>query len=202
MDRDRDAGLLFCFKRFSASRLQTDGWQRTLTNFMIDMLTWSDYVHVEMVPVSEHSLGRFTLCPCSYTAFPPAGFVRRESKLCCDSAAYTHLFLPLSRDATHYAHKFLDSLVGSTYNSAGALTAAWHEWIQSREVGGEKYVNEWYVDNGDATTRRVFCSEAGLMLCYMTGAYAGAEQPRLCTPKVLYQILQECKAVKVAHLCG
>ena len=183
------AGFLFCFKKCSACTAETD----TLTNLMIgklvDVLTWSDLIHVEIVPVTRFAEGEIAVGRYSYTAFMNLGFVRYDAAQCCDRPMFTFLFLPLDEFATRHGIAYLECLVGTEYNKGGLLAAFCHQFMHPKRTQALQFHR-----------KPVFCSEAGLMLCYLVGVYDGPTMPQYCTPKDLYTILREKNAVPISSL--
>ena len=186
------SGFLFCFKKHSACTTQTESISNMMIGTMVDVLTWSDMIHVEVVPVERYipETQEITASEYSYTAFMTTGFVRQDSDLCCNSRLFTYLYLPLDKHTTHRGTLFLESLVGTRYNKAGMWSAFWHQFIGSKTIELPMHFNR----------KPVFCSEAGLMVCYIVGAYTGPELPQHCTPKYLYNILVDCHAKYIPSL--
>jgi hypothetical protein len=178
-------GFLFCFKKCSGCTPQNESIPNLIIEKMVDVLTWSDLIHVEFVPVRQYCNEKNTIimCPYSYTAFMSCGFVRKQSYDCCDRKLFTHVYVPLDNESTHRGIAFLESMVGERYNRLGMWHAFCHQFLWSAAVNGI-YAPHMH-------KRPVFCSEAGLMLCYLVGKYNGPERPMYCTPKMLYRILQD-----------
>lgn len=190
------AGFLFCFKKQSACTWGSDSVSNLVIGTVVDVLTWSDFIHVEIVPVRAYDSDAHTLrlSPHSYTAFMTIGFVSHASVECCDSPIFTHLYLPADAARTMMGRRFLETLVGVTYNRRGMWDAFWHQFSRSAD---------WHQTHPLMLEKKpVFCSEAALMLCYLIGVYDGPLLPQHCTPKALYDILQSMNCIAFTDLCG
>lgn len=183
------AGFLFCFKLRSACTLESESLSNLVVGTFVDVLTWSDIIHVEIVPVRSFDCisGALRVGQSSYTAFMNIGFVKYDSAECCGSPMFTYVYLPLNAETTHRGIQFLESIVGAKYNKKGMWNAFWHQFSYLKRNNNlfENVSIESVVQRG----KPVFCSEAALMLLYILNVYSGPERPEFCTPKIIHNIL-------------
>ena len=181
---------------------------------MVQRLTRSDIIHVEIIPV-------FGICPetnnllasnTAYTAYVGTGYDAHSSHYCIHDSSYTHLFVPLEEESMLHGLSFLHTLHGKKYNyMALPLTIL----PQKCKFKGIQNLQKSF------TPSKVFCSQMGLMLCYLCNildpiACAGGNHPKkkktadhpslffdpkCCTPGDLYHLLLQgnCQAM---HCCA
>lgn len=191
MTETRECGFLFCFKKASEIDTRREQPIRVLFQRLIQLLTNSDLVHVEMRGVRAYTAAHnhFELYDYSYNTLLSPGFHRSTDGVCLGSA-YEILYLPMTRAQTQRGIAFFETLVGRPYNVAG-LGAAWlHQFASGHDQRTHRELTE-------QIGHSVFCTQVALRMCYITGACADDVSPELCTPPLLYHILTKNGARRV-----
>lgn len=160
-------GFLFAFhcvqgKRFSALER------------VVSFLSDSPVVHVEMLPVYRRAGGRGVWVHEAYTAFMGRRFGCYEPNV-LDQEETRFLFLPTPPEVGSHGMRFLDSLLGLSYNYVGLPRTLMPE--------GCRRAADW-----EHPPHSIFCSEAGLQLACMCDSL-GLPRSFECTPAELYRRL-------------
>ena len=188
-----DTGFLFCFKKASHIDATRETGARIAFQRLIQYFTNSDLVHVEIQAIHHCINHRFRLYPYSYNTLLAPGFHRNfDSEMKCLGAGYDVLYLPMDSARTERGVRFLDSLLNSPYNIWGLGEAWLRQFIPDHHI-------HTHAELVHHAGRSVFCTQAALRLCYVTGVVLDDILPEYCTPSQLYSILLKNGAVML-HL--
>ena len=151
---------------------------------LVSMLSRSQIVHVEMMPVTGISSSGKLCVSCAYTAFMQRRFGCYSPQL-LDEEGTLLLYVP-AVDASPTAANFLHDLLGVPYNYVGLPRTLFP--TQFRREADPLHV-----------PHEVFCSEAGFQLAYLCGAVRLPHSFE-CSPAELYSLLLTSPVVKcVTH---
>lgn len=89
--------------------------------------------------------------------------------------------MPLPLQETYLGIQFFKEMKGWNYHYWAAIKAM----FTSNEIVNRKS----HMKKIKNTSKRVFCSEAALLMCKHIGLYHGNLQPALCMPAQLYDIV-------------
>ena len=176
-----NAGFLFCFKKASHIDAARETTARVAFQRLVQSLTNSDIVHVEILAIRHCTHHKFTLYPYSYNTLLAPGF-HKNSILKCLGPAYDILYMPMDAARTQRGVRFLDSLLNYPYNIWGLGEAWLHQFIPERH-------RRTHAELVQQAGRSVFCTQAALRLCYVTECVRDDIAPEYCTPSQMHDIL-------------
>jgi hypothetical protein len=188
------SGFLFAFFRFS----QLD--DANMIQRLVHLLTASDIIHVAVVPILQCKITKKTrkissilAWDTAYTAFMGTGFLEQKTEMVL-APQYDHMFMPVAAaEDMENGINFLKNLHGASYNyPALPLTivpgvlkrkaAAWHAQTP------KEFIDE-YQHHKHA---KIFCSQMGLMLCYICNTLPDyIIDPAGCAPGELQKIIKD-----------
>jgi hypothetical protein len=175
-------GFLFAFKVFRD--------EHDCMESLVHCLTRSDLIHVEMVPVLAAYQDHILCAPEAHTAFVGQGYNKHATQACIEDPSFTHLFVPVQDPAQlQLGITFLESLHGKHYNYFALPLTILPESCKFRSCQRLPSC---------LSSKTVFCSQMGLMLCYLCGLLhpevrchgrLSIFDPTCCTPSDLYRLL-------------
>ena len=216
-------GFVFAFLRFSNMRHRATWIQR-----FVHMMTASDIIHVAIVPVRKCQMTARRVLhavadPHAFTAFIGNGYEIQDARAVLHKRHYELIFLPVhDMEAMERGIDFLHSLEGARYNyRALPLTMLpralkrhrMPNWFTQEEGLSQALAPHHWAEQQQqrhGPDLRVFCSQMGLMLCYVCDVLQHyIIDPAGCAPGELAKILREqTDAVPCEHtamdmsLCG
>ena len=167
---------------------------------MVHYALRSDIIHVAVIPAPRvymqgHEVVHATLGKSAFAAFMGHGFEKDDIESVL-GPEYEHIFVPTTPDAFIRGVHFLMSLVGKAYNYVDLpLTILPHAWKMRTHIAPQKF---------EESQNRVFCSQVGLMLCYVCEILGTEhnEDPAFCAPSDLYDlVLQKANGKRLNTLC-
>jgi len=200
---ERGAGFLFAFKTYiphGEANAQLDCIEN-----LVHHLTHSDLIHVEIIPVWEHDThtSEILVSPVAHTAYVGCGYAEHHSSTCIEDPSYQHVFVPVSNPQLYSdGIRFLNDMQGKRYNYLALPLTILPENCKFRAISPS--------DGHTFDTHKIFCSQMGLILCYLsemiqpTYHYHGQSiifDPLCCTPANLYQLLPTSQEQNGAILC-
>ena len=158
-------GFLFAFKLFIQNRDPKIDW----IEHMVQRLTRSDIIHVEIIPVLggkyAQKEGRMLdegsellASSVAHTAYVGAGYRAHSSHFCLRDRSYVHVFVPMHEHDMRQGVNFLNSLQGKSYNYLALPLTILPQACKLRSIRCLAKC---------MTPSKVFCSQMGLMLCYL-----------------------------------
>jgi len=202
------SGFIFAFKLYIEN---DDHSSLHWVEHAVKKLTDSDIIHVEMIPVLggyytawEGKDGSVRMDVSSllftshtaHTAVAGSGYKTRKAKECFEDSSFQHIFVPMPVEKVVEGISFLEDQEGKWYNYlALPLTVIQHDYkLRS-------------IDKLESclSSSKVFCSQMGLVLCYLSNTIDPHENegsvfldPLFCTPAELYYLIRQskCKAMQ------
>ena len=175
----RRLGFLYVFHTYNPKQ------SSSVVEKVVSFLTGSEIIHVEMLPVVEAEAGpggevTRVAVSTSYTAYLFCRFNTFEPSICAEESSIA-LYVPMTEAQTEAGEAFLQGLVGARYNY-------WNLPCTMLPTA----VKECLPHQQQQHRQRVFCSQAGLQLCYACGVLDQEHIPPFCcSPKELHALLLE-----------
>ena len=182
-------GFVFSFKMY----IPNAGNRLDCIENLVHHLTHSDLIHVEIIPIlgMHPDTQQLLASPMAHTAYVGQGYSCHHSSSCINDGSYMHLFVPMQDHAlVQKGLDFLQGMQGKRYNYMALPFTILPENCKFRAI--HKLSNSLTIPS------KVFCSQMGLMLCYLCGIirpeyhYHGHSiifDPSCCTPADLYRLL-------------
>jgi hypothetical protein len=196
MNSELHAYCGFVFAFFKYSKKANNSMFETMVHYALR----SDIIHVAVIPapkvytLANGQVLHATLGKSVFTAFMGYGFEKEDVESVM-GPEYERIFVPTTPEAFVRGVHFLVGLVGKAYNYVDLpLTILPHAWKMRTHIAPQKF------EKGQS---RVFCSQVGLMLCYVCEIIGTEhnEDPACCAPSDLYElVLQKGNGQKLANV--
>ena len=196
------SGFIFAFKLYMENH---DAPCIDWIEHMVKRLTDSEIIHVEMIPVlgGEYTAHRredghvvmaegskLVVSDKAHTAYVGSGYQEHSSETCLRDASFHHIFVPTWEEDMLEGISFLKMQQGKRYNYlALPFTVMMPQSYKLRKI-------EALEDS--LSSPKVFCSQMGLMLCYLSRILTPRENnspvffdPLFCTPADLYHLIMQ-----------
>ena len=188
-DRElRTKGFIFSFKRYSRINPGIETLLQRAVEACVHGITQSDFIHVEVIPVVEAAFDVVQVYPFTFTAFAMQGFTCNLTENCM-GGDFVHLYVPLTADDTAKGVEFLSQMQGWDY----------HYWAAIKAMFNKETENEHHEHHNRRRAKRVFCSEAALLMCKHVGIYQGDTRPSQCMPQHLFDLIARLPSARIVQ---